>query len=220
MTDTNLNLLDALNKLQAALPRISKSRQADVETKTGRKYKYKFANLADVTEQAMPEMAKLGLVFICIPTVNAAGAFVLDYELVHAPSGESKTGTWPLSRGTAQEIGSELTFARRYCLCAVTGIAPEDDDDAALSTAATRRRREQPTTSDAGPAVNAEQQRQMNALFRQTPIDGKEAQRDYVIEVIGREIKSATELSRAEAGAVIARLESYAAQNQPPADES
>lgn len=220
-TNPNLNLLDALLKLQAALPRISKSRKADVETKTGRKYQYKFANLADVTDQAMPEMAKLGLIFTCLPTLNAAGAFVMEYELVHAPSGETKSGVWPLSRGSAQETGSELTYARRQCLCAVTGIAPEDDDDAGLSTSATRRNRRQTATGgDDGPGVNAEQQRQMNTLFRQTPIESKEERLAFVVQAIERNINSATELTRAEAGKVIARLESYIEKNQPPADPS
>jgi hypothetical protein len=35
----------------------------------------------------------------------------------------------PPTRGTPQQIGSALTYARRYILCAVTGVAPGGEDD-------------------------------------------------------------------------------------------
>ncbi len=41
----------------------------------------------------------------------------------------------PASKGDAQGIGSALTYARRYGLSAITGVAPEDDDGDAASGA-------------------------------------------------------------------------------------
>jgi hypothetical protein len=55
--------------------------------------------------------------------------FVLAYKLLHV-SGESVAGEYPLpTGGTPQALGSAITYGRRYALCAVTGLAPEDDDD-------------------------------------------------------------------------------------------
>jgi hypothetical protein len=57
--------------------------------------------------------------------------FVLAYRLGHVDGGEI-CGFYPLGTGTPQQLGSAITYARRYCLCAVTGVAPggEDDDGA------------------------------------------------------------------------------------------
>jgi hypothetical protein len=41
----------------------------------------------------------------------------------------------PVSKADAQGYGSALTYARRYGLCAITGIAPEDDDGNAAAAA-------------------------------------------------------------------------------------
>ena len=48
--------------------------------------------------------------------------------------GDAITGTWPLGSGTQQQLGAAVTYARRYCLCAVTGIAPDEDDDDGQTT--------------------------------------------------------------------------------------
>src|SRR4051794_5492215 len=57
--------------------------------------------------------------------------FVLRYSLLHI-AGHREDGDFPLpdpARFSSQQIGSAITYARRYSLCAVTGIAPGGDDD-------------------------------------------------------------------------------------------
>jgi hypothetical protein len=41
----------------------------------------------------------------------------------------------PVSKSDAQGYGSALTYARRYGLCAITGVAPEEDDGNAAAAA-------------------------------------------------------------------------------------
>jgi hypothetical protein len=118
----------ALAKFQAELPYIEADETADAGT-----YSYKYADLAQVSSKVLPLLGKHGLAFTAFPTINAAGKFVLRYELLHA-SGEHKEGEYPITGGNAQAIGSSITYARRYCLSAVTGVAPADDDDAAAAT--------------------------------------------------------------------------------------
>jgi len=127
------SLSEALSALQAQLPRVAKENTAKVESQTGCGYSSKYADLTDVTEAIMPLMAAVGLSFVACPTL-ANDRFVLSYQLLHT-GGEVILGAYPLpSSGTSQEIGKAITYARRYALCAVTGLAPGgDDDDAAAN---------------------------------------------------------------------------------------
>lgn len=77
----------------------------------------------------MPLLGKHGLSFTAQPTLDGNGRFVLAYRLMHA-GGDSQEGVYPLpAQGSAQEYGSAITYARRYALCSVVGVAAEDDDD-------------------------------------------------------------------------------------------
>ncbi len=125
----------ALAAVQADLPPIVKTERADVRTDKGN-YSYTYADLAAVSRAIMPKLGEHGLAFIAKPTRSPVdGSFVLAYALLHE-SGDRESGEYPLpDKGTAQQIGSAITYARRYCLCAVTGVAPDDDDDGAAASA-------------------------------------------------------------------------------------
>ena len=129
MTD---NLATALAAFQAELPTIGKGNTATVRSDKGN-YSYKYADLADVSAKVLPLLAKHGLSFSTKPTLDESGRFVLEYTLRHS-SGEADTGSYPLSTGTAQAVGSLITYARRYVLCAITGVAPDQDDDGATAS--------------------------------------------------------------------------------------
>lgn len=125
------NLAEALSAFQAEIPNVRKSSTAVIEGKSS--YSYSYADLSDVTEAAMPLLGRHGLAFTARPTLHETG-FVLIYELLHE-SGEKIEGVYPLPSptGRAQDMGSAITYARRYAFTAVTGIAPGGDDDDAAS---------------------------------------------------------------------------------------
>lgn len=130
-TDKTAEMLfaDALASFQASLPVIRKENTATVRSDKGN-YSYAYADLTDISEAAMPLLAKVGLSFTATPTITDHG-FVLRYALVHE-GGHREGGDFPLpdpSKFGAHQIGSWLTYARRYALCAVTGVAPGGDDD-------------------------------------------------------------------------------------------
>lgn len=134
-TTGHARLFAALAALQANLPRIAKDADAKIEGTEGKRgYAYKYADLADVAEAVEPMLGKHGLAFTAKPTL-LDGMFGLAYKLVHE-SGEFDDGFYPLPdpRSTKpQAVGSAITYARRYCLCAVTGVAPNGDDDDAVT---------------------------------------------------------------------------------------
>jgi len=117
-------LASALAAFQAALPAVHKGATGQVPGKRS----YKYADLSDLSAVVLPLLAAQGLSWMTMPTYDEAGRFVLQYELLHT-SGEKRTGTYPLPTGTAWEVGSALTYGRRYTLSAVTGVAADEDDD-------------------------------------------------------------------------------------------
>lgn len=121
-TETS-SLASALAAFQLELPTLGKGNVANTGT-----YSYRYADLADVSTLVLPLLAKQGLSFSAKPTIDEQGRFVLAYALRHV-SGDSDCGSYPLPSGTPQQVGSAITYARRYALCAVSGIAPDEDDD-------------------------------------------------------------------------------------------
>jgi len=128
------SLNKALSQLQGELPRIKKTKTAEVKDQTGNRvlYTYDYADLGDVVADVGPLLAKCGLAFHCAPTVNPADRhqMILLWSLLHE-SGEEKTGEWPLGPVSQkpQSLGSAITYGRRYCFTAATNIVLEDDDD-------------------------------------------------------------------------------------------
>lgn len=137
MTEKHASLTEALAAFQAEIPSVAKSNEAKIVTKDKGTYGYTYADLSDVTDAALPILGKHGLAWVTIPTMDPERGFVLLYSLRHGT--ESIDGVYPLPAPTtqAQTVGAAISYARRYTLCAVTGIAPGGDDTDAAPPAAT-----------------------------------------------------------------------------------
>ncbi len=129
------NLVAALAAFHADAPTVIKDATAKVtgENKaTGEKvkYTYGYADLATVTEALNPLLGKHGLAFTSKPTMTEQG-FGLVYALKHE-SGEVDDGFWPLpdpTRMKPQDLGSWITYWRRYAFLAITNTFPGGEDD-------------------------------------------------------------------------------------------
>ena len=124
-TEKNLppTIAEALVAFQADLPRVQKGSRNE-------HFRSSYADLADVVGVVLPALARQGLSWVTVPTMTPTG-FALLYTLQHV-SGDQIEGSWPLpnpAETTPQAVGSALTYARRYALSAVTGVAPDEDDD-------------------------------------------------------------------------------------------
>jgi hypothetical protein len=93
-------------------------------------FKSGYASLASVIDTVRKPLADNGLSYTQVTKFTEAGAFVLVTTLRHA-TGQWVSGEWPLPMAARpQEMGSALTYARRYGLSAIVCVASDDDNDA------------------------------------------------------------------------------------------
>jgi hypothetical protein len=92
-------------------------------------FKSRYSDLATVRETVVPVLAQHGLAVSQV-LANLNGSPALTTLLVHT-SGQWISGTVPLlvPKGSMQDLGSAVTYARRYGLLAITGTVGDDDDD-------------------------------------------------------------------------------------------
>ena len=97
----------------------------------------KYADLSSVVDACMPALNECGIAVIQ-PTTDEDGTRYVETILIHGESGQELKCRVPLivSKNDMQGYGSAVTYARRYGLMSMAGIAPEDDDGDAAAKAA------------------------------------------------------------------------------------
>ncbi len=119
----------AFNKFQNSLPEVKLDATVKVQTKKGGSYDFKYATLANIIKTALPVLVKNGLSFS--QTFENGSLCTTLYHI----SGEKIKSSIPLdlSNATMQEIGSRISYLKRYSLSALLGIVAEEDDDANIA---------------------------------------------------------------------------------------
>ena len=123
----------ALAAAQGELTNPPKTKTATVKRSAekggGHSHSYRYADLAEIIEHVRPVLAKHKLAVVQLTLAEQRNLLVT--RLIHE-SGQYLESTYPLPSGViAQEMGSAITYARRYSLCAILGIAADEDDDGA-----------------------------------------------------------------------------------------
>lgn len=98
-------------------------------------FKSKYADLSSVWSACRTALSQNELAVIQVPEIRD-GVLGVRTKLVHS-SGEFEEGFFPIAAAIsakAQEMGSALTYVRRYALAAMVGVAPEDDDGESART--------------------------------------------------------------------------------------
>lgn len=117
------NISEAVRKFQGAVGAVGK-------TAVNPFFKSKYAPLEAIIEHTQEHLVREGLSYSQFPDGEG-----LTTILMHN-SGEWMKATMKLHMGSKpQDQGSALTYARRYALSAVLGLATEDDDDANAASA-------------------------------------------------------------------------------------
>jgi hypothetical protein len=114
----------ALGSLQAELEPVSKD-------KMNPHFRYKYADLPSIMGYLLPLMSKNGLSVTQVPDVGESGELLVETVVMHV-SGEFLSGRvrMPLAKNDPQGVGSAITYARRYAICAMVGLVSDEDDDA------------------------------------------------------------------------------------------
>lgn len=145
MTDTP-HMSHAIGALAAALAKAQAELEGAKKDAVNPHFRSKYADLASVWEAWQAVGPKHGLAIVQTMEPAAANGVTLRTTLMHT-SGEWVSGVLfvPASKNDAQGFGSATTYARRYALAAMVGIAPEDDDgNAAAASAPKPRTQRQP----------------------------------------------------------------------------
>ena len=117
-------------KLAKALALAQSECQNVVMNKVNPHFRSKYADLSAVRDAIIPIFSKHGIAIVQAPTSTVFENFSLETMLLHE-SGEQMVFHFPLPSDTSnmQKIGSAISYARRYTLSAIAGIASEEDDD-------------------------------------------------------------------------------------------
>lgn len=145
-------LWKALAAFQTELPHVGKD-------STNSHFKNSYASLEDISAKVLPILGRHGLSFTARTNYTEHG-LTLHASVTHE-SGDEIEAVWPVAGSNAQQLGSAMTYGRRYLLCSLTGVAPggEDDDGNAAAQAPLPERKApnaRPTPpADPGPALAA-----------------------------------------------------------------
>jgi hypothetical protein len=140
MTDTkHASIAAALAKAQSEMGKALKDA-------ANPHFKSKYADLSSVTGACMPALNANGIAVIQPFFDDETGRYVKTI-LIHGASGETLECRVPLivAKNDMQGFGSAATYARRYGLMAMTGIAPEDDDGNAAAKSPPKDETRQPS---------------------------------------------------------------------------
>lgn len=93
-------------------------------------FKSRYADLAAIRDAVVPALSKNGIALVQVFQIMEFGPAVVTRMMKGQDVIES---ICPIAVGSTykpQEFGSAVTYARRYSLAAICGIAAEEDDDA------------------------------------------------------------------------------------------
>jgi len=127
-------------------------------------FRSKYADLGNVMDACLPALNEAGIAVVQPTGEDEHGRYV-ETRLIHGESGESLSCRVPLivAKNDMQGYGSAVTYARRYGLMTMAGIAPEDDDGNAAAKAAPKQ--------EAPKKISAEQFQEIQALIEITETD-------------------------------------------------
>src|SRR3990172_7771323 len=122
-----------INELATALSKVQARIRGASKDSTNPFFKSKYADLTSVWEACRDLLTVNGLSVVQTNVPSEAGVTLVT-TLMHT-SGQWIQGSLFIkpSKDDPQGFGSAMTYARRYALAAIVGVAPEDDDANAAS---------------------------------------------------------------------------------------
>ena len=157
-------LAAALARAQTLLTNPEKSLVATIreEGRHGRDQTFRYAPLSSGLDIVRKVLGQHEIATVQTTSIDQPAGFVnLTTVLAHA-SGEWIASDWPVCPvsdvASPRRMGAALTYARRYALFSLVGIAGEDDTDAPDLQAPTNEFGAEPRAANGGRALNGSQQ--------------------------------------------------------------
>lgn len=155
----------AMAEFQRRCPAIKKTAEATIQGRTGRMgYSYKFAPLDEILSTIQPVLGPLGLSVSWRSRVELKQV-VVSCRISHTLGHHEESGeiAMPVMEGesganAAQRVGIAATYAKRYSLLGIIGMAPEDDDDTESQSASA------PPAKEDFATITLDQQKRFHAI--------------------------------------------------------
>lgn len=123
-------MTDQLQEFAAAFLAAQSKMRDPVKDATNPHFKSRFVTLKGVLDAVRPALHAAGIAVLQSLDMQE-GATVVVTTLLHT-SGQSMSSRCPVICAKAndpQALGSAITYARRYAVASLCGVAPSDDDD-------------------------------------------------------------------------------------------
>ena len=171
---------DAINEIATALAKAQSAMGRARKDAENPHFRSKYADLDACWDACQEPLTSNGIAVIQAnkPTENGV---TIETRLIHS------SGQWiqdeglfvPASKIDAQGFGSAETYCRRYALCAMVGIAPDDDDGNAAAQSAPKR---QPAAKS--PAKQVAEQHGMKTADELQPSASYKRAMDKIAEAV------------------------------------
>ncbi|TXH44279.1 MAG: hypothetical protein E6Q97_32915 [Desulfurellales bacterium] len=121
---------DQINELATALAKAQKQIKPAIANAWNPHFKSNYADLTSVWEACREALASNNLSVSQTAGKDESGKYTLETRLIHS-SGQWIESVMPLlmTKQDSQGFGSAWTYARRFALAAIVGVAPEEEDD-------------------------------------------------------------------------------------------
>ena len=120
---------ETITKIAPALLKAQKAITFAAKDAKNPHFKSTYADLPAVIDAVKSALNDNGIMFMQTATDSEPTTLRMTTRLIHE-SGEwvEDTATMPIAKTDPQGYGSAITYARRYCLAAITGLYQDDDD--------------------------------------------------------------------------------------------
>jgi hypothetical protein len=211
---------DQIDQLAAALALAQAELDQPAKNAVNPHFGNRYADLHKIMTTILPVLAKHGLSVVQSTSLEAS-VVVLHTRLLHT-SGQWIAGAYPVVpvKPDPQGYGSAMTYARRYALSAIIGLAADDDDDGEAASAkglpVVKLEKPPVTRAALAPAVNGSRRQAVPAALAE-PEDPESAAGcvvpgDFVVPIGKNAGKRLRELSRET-------LAWYASELRPTSDQ-
>lgn len=183
MTEGFWQKSDCITDLATALAKAQAAMKPAIRENVNPHFRSRYADLASVWEACREALAANDLAVAQLPDLHGDEVGVTTL-LCH------KSGQWLSSRVAMvmprrdpQIVGSAITYARRYGLAAMVGVAPEDDD-AETTRKANGNGNAEPDPSPARTTIDDAQAKRLRALLKEAQLESAPLCQFFHVETI------------------------------------